>query len=63
MSATAEAETVTPTLQSRFPWNEYRLLLYSAVIGIAGGLGSQVFVLLLNRRTAAPDRHCRISAA
>ncbi|HEX6435988.1 MAG TPA: hypothetical protein VF182_02575 [Candidatus Binatia bacterium] len=29
-------------------WKEYRLLLYSAVIGIVGGLGAQLFVWLLN---------------
>jgi CIC family chloride channel protein len=32
----------------RFAWNEYRLLFYSALIGIAGGLGAQLFVWLLN---------------
>ena len=32
----------------RFAWNEYRLLLYSGLIGIVGGLGAQVFVWLLN---------------
>jgi CIC family chloride channel protein len=29
-------------------WKEYRLLLYSALIGVAGGLGAQLFVWLLN---------------
>jgi chloride channel protein, CIC family len=29
-------------------WNEHRLLFYSALIGVAGGLGAQVFVWLLN---------------
>jgi hypothetical protein len=29
-------------------WKEYRLLLYSAVIGIVGGLSAQLFVWLLN---------------
>ena len=32
----------------RFAWNEYRLLLYSALIGVAGGLGAQLFVWLLD---------------
>lgn len=31
-----------------FPWKEYRLLFYSALIGIAGGLGAQLFVWILN---------------
>jgi CIC family chloride channel protein len=34
--------------QSRWAWNEYRLLFYSALIGIAGGLGAQLFVWILN---------------
>ena len=29
-------------------WKEYRLLFYSALIGVAGGLGAQLFVWLLN---------------
>lgn len=32
----------------RFQWKEYRLLFYSALIGVAGGLGAQLFVWLLN---------------
>ncbi len=32
----------------RLAWNEHRLLLYAALIGIAGGLGAQLFVWLLN---------------
>jgi CIC family chloride channel protein len=31
-----------------FPWQEYRLLLYSVLMGIVGGLGAQLFVWLLN---------------
>lgn len=31
-----------------FLWKEYRLLFYSALIGIAGGLGAQLFVWILN---------------
>lgn len=30
------------------PWREYRLLFYSALIGVAGGLGAQLFVWILN---------------
>jgi CIC family chloride channel protein len=30
------------------PWNEYRLLFYSALIGIAGGLGAQLFNWIVN---------------
>lgn len=33
--------------RSSFPWQEYRLLLLSAVIGIVGGVGAQIFVWLL----------------
>lgn len=32
----------------RIEWKEYRLLFYSALIGVAGGLGAQLFVWLLN---------------
>ena len=32
----------------RFQWKEYRLLFYSALIGVAGGLAAQLFVWLLN---------------
>jgi chloride channel protein, CIC family len=32
----------------RLAWNEHRLLFYSALIGVAGGLGAQLFVWLLN---------------
>ncbi len=31
-----------------FPWQEYRLLLLSAVVGSVGGLSAQVFVWLVN---------------
>jgi CIC family chloride channel protein len=40
--------TGTGTTPIRLAWNEHRLLLYSALIGVAGGLGAQVFVWLLN---------------
>jgi H+/Cl- antiporter ClcA len=36
------------TTPTRFAWKEYRLLLYSGLIGIVGGLGAQLFVWLLN---------------
>ena len=35
-------------MASRFEWKEYRLLFYSALVGVAGGLGAQLFVWLLN---------------
>ena len=31
----------------RLVWKEYRLLFYSAVVGVAGGLAAQIFVWLL----------------
>src|SRR5215510_2901951 len=36
------------TTATQFAWNEYRLLLYSGLIGIVGCLGAQIFVWLLN---------------
>jgi chloride channel protein, CIC family len=33
---------------SRFAWKEYRLLFYSSLVGVAGGLAAQIFVWLLN---------------
>jgi CIC family chloride channel protein len=38
----------TKKTRIRLAWNEHRLLFYSAVIGVAGGLGAQIFVWLLN---------------
>jgi len=38
----------TKTTRIRLAWNEHRLLFYSALIGVAGGLGAQIFVWLLN---------------
>ncbi len=38
----------TETRRSRIAWNEHRLLFYSALIGVAGGLGAQIFVWLTN---------------
>jgi len=34
-------------VKGSFPWQEYRLLLLSAFVGVAGGLGAQLFVWLL----------------
>jgi CIC family chloride channel protein len=34
------------TTRFRIAWNEHRLLFYSALIGIAGGVGAQIFVRL-----------------
>jgi CIC family chloride channel protein len=36
------------TTRFRMTWNEHRLLFYSALIGIAGGLAAQLFVWLSN---------------
>jgi CIC family chloride channel protein len=36
------------TTGSRFAWKEYRLLFYSSLVGVAGGLAAQIFVWLLN---------------
>ena len=47
-SASSQSQLATNTTPIRSAWNEYRLLLYSGLIGIAGGLGAQVFVWLLN---------------
>jgi CIC family chloride channel protein len=32
----------------RLAWSEYRLLCYAALLGVAGGLGAQLFVWILN---------------
>ena len=48
MRGDVETQTETAAEQTRISWNEYRLLFYSALIGIAGGLGAQVFVWILN---------------
>src|SRR6266545_4391788 len=48
MNGKAEPQTEAATQLTRFPWNEYRLLFYSALIGVAGGLGAQLFVWILN---------------
>lgn len=46
-SAESQIETVTKRLVNN-KWSEYRLLFYSALIGVAGGLGAQLFVWILN---------------
>ena len=46
-SVEAQIKTVTKrTVNNK--WSEYRLLFYSALIGVAGGLGAQLFVWILN---------------
>lgn len=34
--------------RSAFPWQEYRLLLLAALVGVVGGLAAQIFVWLLD---------------
>ena len=46
-SVEAHFETATKRIVNN-KWNEYRLLFYSALIGVAGGLGAQLFVWILN---------------
>src|SRR6266545_3419002 len=48
MTGNVEPQTETAAQPIRFPWNEYRLLFYSGLIGVAGGLGAQLFVWILN---------------
>src|SRR5262249_33152363 len=48
MDETEPSETKATMALVRGRWKEYRLLLYSALIGIVGGLGAQLFVLILN---------------
>jgi CIC family chloride channel protein len=48
MTGNAEPQTETAAEPTRFSWNEYRLLFYSALIGVAGGFGAQLFVWILN---------------
>src|SRR5258706_3119974 len=38
---------ITPKRILNSKWSEYRLLFYSALIGVAGGLGAQLFVWIL----------------
>ncbi len=48
MTVNVDPATEAAAEPTRFPWNEYRLLFYSALIGVAGGLGAQLFVWILN---------------
>ena len=48
MTGSTEPQTKPATQLTKSPWNEYRLLFYSALIGVAGGLGAQLFVWILN---------------
>ena len=43
----AQTETLTKRIVNN-KWSEYRLLFYSALMGVVGGLGAQLFVWLLN---------------
>jgi CIC family chloride channel protein len=38
----------TETKSSAFPWQEYRLLLLAALMGVVGGLSAQLFVAMVN---------------
>jgi chloride channel protein, CIC family len=48
MDARSELMDTPTRTQIRLPWNEYRLLFYSALLGIAGGLGAQLFNWIVN---------------
>jgi hypothetical protein len=48
MDATSQPQNENRTIGIRSAWNQYRLLFYSALIGVAGGLGAQFFVWILN---------------
>ncbi len=48
MDTDSELQTHRGATRLRRAWNEYRLLFYSALIGIVGGLGAQLFVWILN---------------
>jgi chloride channel protein, CIC family len=48
MNRSNDSQIEAATARIGISWNEYRLLLYSALIGIAGGLGAQLFVWILN---------------
>lgn len=47
-SSNSQPQTNSETTGAQFAWNEYRLLFYSGLIGIVGGLGAQFFVWLLD---------------
>src|SRR6266498_5077390 len=48
MDAGSGSEVDSPATAGQFAWKEYRLLLYSGLVGVAGGLAAQIFVWLLN---------------
>lgn len=48
MDAKPEPTVDRTVARTQWAWNEYRLLFYSALIGIVGGLGAQFFVWILN---------------
>lgn len=48
MAESTEPQTKDVAGRIAYHWGQYRLLLYSAVIGVAGGLGAQFFVWILN---------------
>src|SRR5215475_10446443 len=47
-SSNSQPHIDSETTATQFAWKEYRLLLYSVLIGIVCGLGAQLFVWLLN---------------
>lgn len=47
-ASSPQPEIKRQTKQSRWAWGEYRLLFYSGLIGVVGGLGAQLFVWILN---------------
>lgn len=48
MDTSPQAHVDRAVTQIRSAWNEYRLLFYSTLIGVVGGLGAQFFVWILN---------------
>src|SRR5262245_53322442 len=48
MTGNTEPQRETAAQPTKVSWNDYRLLFYSALIGVAGGLGAQLFVWILN---------------
>src|SRR5215471_1331697 len=48
MDEPERSETKASLAFGRVRWKEYRLLFYSALIGVVGGLGAQLFVWILN---------------
>src|SRR5918994_6787048 len=48
MDVSSQLQSSSDITRVRLAWNEHRLLFYSALIGVAGGLGAQLFVWLSN---------------